>query len=74
MTCTHCNDTATMRCRNHRQYLCFDPYCRNLHRMGGGDCDLFPVSDKSLRGWKQHLLATAVALGVGLLVVSVLVI
>lgn len=73
MNCVQCNEPAYVRCRKHRQHLCGTRYCVDLHRWAGGSCE-FVESSKPLRGWRQHILATLVALGVGLLVVSVLVI
>lgn len=43
MKCAQCNEPAMMRCKSHRQTLCGDPYCVDLHRWGGGSCDFFPI-------------------------------
>lgn len=80
MTCTYCEEKAYVRCRKHRQYLCGCSECvdkhRGFHSVGAldavipsawGDCQ-FVEADQPLRGWKQHVLATVVALAVGSLV------
>lgn len=46
MTCTYCSEPAYVKCRKHRQYLCGDTECTNLHRSAGGDCDFFEASQR----------------------------
>jgi hypothetical protein len=68
MNCTHCNDSAFVRCRKHRKSICGSAYCTSLHRWGRGDCEFVAANRRPFGGWRLHALRTAIALGVGLLV------
>lgn len=71
LTCTYCQNEAQTYCSTHRQRLCGDIDCFRKHRWSDKDQCVFVEPSRPLRGWEQHLLATLVALAVGLLVVSV---
>lgn len=71
MNCVQCNDPAMMRCRKHRQPLCGDPYCVDLHRWAGGNCEFVEPG----RSWEPMdwvvAIGAAVVLVVGVAVVMV---
>lgn len=71
LTCTYCENEAQTHCTTHRQRLCGDIDCFRKHRWSDKDQCAFVEPSRPLRGWEQHVLATLVALAVGLLVVSV---
>lgn len=74
MTCVHCNEPATMRCKTHRQHICGDPKHMEFHRWDGREaCDFFPIFPK--RKWEGMdwvvAIGSAIFLVVGVAVVVV---